>query len=143
VKIKNGNPMFKIKKISGSNNLHESSDFKYKSNYGSVMLRNINLLSLVSVPIYSSFFDYNGLFAQSVWLNRNHAKTISLEILKPNFERKDFTTFTTSTLFLSGRFAGTNKISVVSEVPFSHYDIESFDVESESAIGNHYLGIEI
>ena len=109
------------------------------------MLRNLNLFSLVSVLICSSFIHSHGLFAQSIWLDRSHDKTISLEILKPNFEGDDNTTFTTSTLFLSGRFAVTNNISVVGEIPFSHFGIESdfSNAESENAIGNPYLGIEI
>ena len=109
------------------------------------MFGNLNIFSLVLVLICTGLIDSHGLFAQPMWLDRSHDKTFSLEILKPDFEGDDNTTFTTSALFLSGRFEATNNTYVVGEIPFSHFGTESdfSNDESENAIGNPYLGIEI
>ncbi len=109
------------------------------------MLRNLTLFLLFSAILYSSFIDSQRLSAQSLWLDRNNDKCISLEILKPNFDGKDNTTFITSITFLSGRYAATKNIIVIAEIPFSHTGIESSyrNAKSENAIGNPYLGIEI
>ena len=109
------------------------------------MLRCSILFSLAAALIFSILIDPGGLYAQSIWLDRSHDKTVSLEILKPNFEGEDNTTFTTSALFLSGRFPAKNKITAVLEIPFAHlgFDSEFGDNASENTFGNPYFGIEI
>jgi hypothetical protein len=108
------------------------------------MSRNLRLSLLIFLLVCSAFLLPHGLFAQSIWLDRTHDKTISLEILKPDFAWDANTTFATSALFFSGRFPATHTISVVGEIPFSHFGRESdFDSdETDNAIGNPYLGIE-
>lgn len=85
------------------------------------------------------------LSAQSIWLDRRHDKTISVEILKPNFDGDDNTTFATSTIFLSLRYPVAEGILFVTDLPFAHYGIDSDyrDVESQNALGNPYLGLEL
>lgn len=108
------------------------------------MLRCLNLLLLAFVITSSSLIDSNGLFAQPIWLDRSQDKTISLEILKPDFEGDDRTTFATTAWFLSGRFTGRDRISWAYEIPFAHYGIDSeFGEESKDALGNPYLGMEV
>jgi hypothetical protein len=88
--------------------------------------------------------------AQSIWLDRRHSKIIALEIIKPNLSEGFFsnTTFPTSVMYLSVRWPINEKLNVVGELPFAHGGIEFnsdfFDFnESESTIGNPYLGLEI
>lgn len=109
------------------------------------MLRSFNLFSLAIVLICSSLFDSQRIFAQSIWLDKGHDKTISLEILKPDFDGDDNTTFATSASFLSGRFRATNNIFLVGEIPFAHLGVDS-DFgrdDSENTLGNPYFGIEL
>ena len=109
------------------------------------MLRRLSwLLNVIVFTIVTLLFPAS-LSAQSIWLDRSHDKTIALEILKPNFEGEDNTTFTTSALFLSLRFPVAEKVVLVAELPFAHggFDSDFGDSESESTIGNPYLGLEI
>ena len=95
--------------------------------------------------IGGSFFSAS---AQPIWLDRSADKAITLEILKPNFDNGEGITFSTSAWFLTGRFAVSNTISVVGQIPFAHYgyDYESQFYnyhESHNALGNLYAGLEI
>jgi hypothetical protein len=90
--------------------------------------------------------------AQSIWLDRRHDKTITLEILKPNFDGEDNTTLATSALFLSFRSPLSKKLHFVAELPFAHSGFEAINRgesgstsvdESESTLGNPYFGLEI
>ena len=103
--------------------------------------------------LYSLFFSLivfwgmRTVSAQSIWLERSHDKTIVLEILKPDFERENRTTFATSSWFLSGRFPLSAKINITAELPFSYYkldveDVNFMETEGQSALGNPYLGFE-
>jgi hypothetical protein len=85
------------------------------------------------------------LSAQPLWLERSHKKTIDLEILKPDFEGEDNTTFATTCWFLTGQFPVSDKVRIIGEIPFSYYKSESeyFEREGENAFGNPYLGIEL
>lgn len=90
------------------------------------------------------------LTAQSIWADRSHNKTIALEILKPNLTGSfyDNTTFPTSALFLSVRLPINNRLNFVGEFPLTHAGIDSrsnfFKIkESETGIGNPYIGLEI
>jgi len=89
-------------------------------------------------------FSYLEVIAQPLWLDRRHNKTISYEFLKPDFKNLEGTTFLTSAMFLSGRFATSNAVTMVAEIPFVNYgrDSETGESFSESAFGNPYLGLE-
>ncbi len=84
------------------------------------------------------------LSAQSIWLDRGESqeKSFAIEILKPNFDGEDNTTFATSAIFLSGRIPVSDRLLLVAELPFAHFGIENFD-ESDTEFGNPYLGLEI
>jgi len=82
------------------------------------------------------------LSAQSIWVNQGQGKVIAIEFLKPNFDGEDNSTFATSAIFLSGRFPISSEMIFVAELPFSHIGSKDFD-ESESSIGNPYIGVEI
>jgi hypothetical protein len=83
------------------------------------------------------------LSAQSIWLDQGgvEQKSFAIEILKPNFDGDDNTTFATSAIFLSGRIPVSNLI-LVAELPFAHFGIKDFD-DSQTAFGNPYFGLEI
>lgn len=88
--------------------------------------------------------------AQSIWVDRSHNKTIALEILKPNLagDFYDNTTFPTSVMFFSLHLPISNRLNVVGEFPLAHAgvdygsDFSQFN-ESETGIGNPYVGLEI
>lgn len=90
------------------------------------------------------------LTAQSIWVDRSHNKTIGLEILKPNLagDFYDNTTFPTSAMFFSLRLPISNRLNVVGEFPMAHAGVDHGSVffefdESETGIGNPYVGLEI
>jgi len=109
------------------------------------MQRALSILVVTMAMVVATTILPSSLAAQSIWLDRSHDKTISLEILKPDFQGKDNTTFTTSALFLSLRYPLTEKVIFVAELPFPHYGIESaFGYsESDNTLGNPYVGLEI
>jgi hypothetical protein len=87
------------------------------------------------------------ILGQPLWLDRSHDKTIALEILKPSFDDRTFiknTKFVTSALFLSLRLPLSENLHFVGELPFANggFDFDG-ESESESTIGNPYLGLEI
>lgn len=110
---------------------------------------------------------FTTIFAQSVWLDRRHDKTLMLEIFKPvynNLNWKHDNEFiysyfrhyaaNTSALFLSLRWpvrVGV-KTFLVAELPFAHAEVDTrTDTEMgifrggaiENTIGNPYLGLEM
>lgn len=85
--------------------------------------------------------------AQSIWLDRQHDKTIAVEVLIPNFSEENTTTSAWAT-FLSLRAPLSKNLNLVGELPIAHNSFEfrffgSRISESETAIGNPYLGLEI
>ncbi|MCK6618946.1 MAG: hypothetical protein HUU32_13015 [Calditrichaceae bacterium] len=107
------------------------------------MSRFLSLAPAVAIAIAGLVLPQSGL-AQSYWVNRSQPKTISLEILKPDFAGDANTTFTTSVIFLGIQFPVAKKTLIVAELPFAHFGLneEGYDGQSESAIGNPYLGLE-
>jgi len=81
---------------------------------------------------------------QNVWVNES-VNSVSIEILKPSFEDDNFTFFTTS-IFLSGEFKLSEKVSFKTTIPMASAKLDEnfpeFD-ESEFAFGNIYLGTKI
>lgn len=94
------------------------------------------------------------LAAQSLWLDRSHDKTLTLEVLRPGFKNEDDTYAKSSNsgwvLFLSSRVPLSKTAYFVGELPFAYgsYEYQSHrsnfqERETETTIGNPYLGIEI
>lgn len=107
------------------------------------------LISVFAVATIILLLPFS-LTAQSIWVDRSHNKTIALEILKPNLagDFYDNTTFPTSAMFFSLRLPISNRLNFVSEFPLAHAGVDyssdffEFD-ESETGIGNPYVGLEI
>lgn len=114
------------------------------------MQKSARHLTAASVIAVVSFLLPFSLTAQSIWVDRSHNKTIALEILKPNLagDFYDNTTFPTSAMFFSLRLPISNRLNVVGEFPLAHAGVDygsdffEFD-ESETGIGNPYIGLEI
>lgn len=104
---------------------------------------------LVTVILICTFQQTTSLSAQSIWLDNNQCNSISIEILKPEFESYTEYTFISSAIFLSGRYSLDENIKVVGELPFAHCGYRYYDwfywytEISETIIGNPYLGVEI
>lgn len=107
-----------------------------------ILTKKMFLLLLFFICI--AFVENRSVSAQPLWLERSHDKTIDLEILKPDFEGENNTTFATTSWFLTGRFPVSAHISIIGEIPFSYYktDSEYGENQGENAFGNPYLGIE-
>jgi len=83
--------------------------------------------------------------AQSIWQDYTARKTLTLEILKPDYDEGD-QSFLTSAIFLSARAPITRNIIFVGELPFSYinWDIpHGPDLGSKQTFGNPYFGLEI
>jgi len=108
------------------------------------MLNKSSIFLKSAICVFIILFSYLEVIAQPLWLDRRHNKTIAYEFLKPDFKNLEGTTFLTSAMFLSGRFATSNAVTMVAEIPFVNYgrDSETGESYNESAFGNPYLGIE-
>ena len=96
------------------------------------------------------------LSAQPIWLEQPSGNSIAIEVLKPNFKGDDDFTFISSALFLSGRFSLGGNLIFVGEVPLAHANLDDIkivdpstgetifelDFESETIIGNPYVGLQ-
>ncbi len=102
--------------------------------------RSLILLTVATCFLTSFSAETHG---QPMWLVRGQDHTLFLEILKPSFSNTS-TTFATSLWFLSGWVVATDVVTIVTQVPFSHFAIdEDFGAgQSASGIGNIYLGVE-
>ncbi|KPK82059.1 MAG: hypothetical protein AMS25_04050 [Gemmatimonas sp. SM23_52] len=101
-----------------------------------------SLLSLLSVAWLACVMSPASVAAQSPWLVPRSDQAVHLEILKPSFDDGPDFTFTTLALFLSGRLAVGENVVLVAEVPFANVGVGDGFEESESAVGNIYLGAE-
>lgn len=82
---------------------------------------------------------------QSIWQHLAARQTLTLEILKPEYDRGD-QSFLTSAIFLSARAPVTRNIIFIGELPFSYinWDIpQGADLGSQQTFGNPYFGLEI
>lgn len=102
-------------------------------------------LLLVEVISLVCLFQ-TGLYAQSIWHNRNHDKTVFLEFMKPSFDPNfyDSTEFITSATFLSVRWPVTERLFIVAELPMSYADFkDNYSLVNEGTLGNLYAGVEV
>jgi hypothetical protein len=76
--------------------------------------------------------------AQSIWLDREPRPSVLVEILFPSFEGAD-TDFPTWAWFAGTRLPTGDAMSFVAELPYSRGEVGG---DSESSIGNPYLGME-
>jgi hypothetical protein len=97
------------------------------------LIRAIVLLFL-SLPVSA--------WGQSIWVGQGTDRVAALEVLKPDFDAPEAnTTLLTSAVFGSVRLVVGEYVVMTAEVPFAHYGDADFDGDSESAIGNPYLGL--
>ena len=83
---------------------------------------------------------------QSLWTKPYESDRVTLETLQPALEtaEDEDVDFVTSAHFLSGSFLFTPQSAVVVDVPFAHYSATvSGDGQTDSIIGNPYLGLEV
>lgn len=83
--------------------------------------------------------------AQSIWQDYSTRQTLTLEILKPEYDGGD-RSFLTSAIFLSARAPIIQNIIFIGELPFSYinWDIpQGADLGSQQTFGNPYFGLEI
>jgi hypothetical protein len=108
------------------------------------MNNKLSLFLRLAFAIFIFLISNLHVFAQSIWLDQSKNKTIAFEFLKPDFDSGEELTFLTSAMFLSGRFATSEKLYLVGEISFANYGGEGYSGESytESAFGNPYLGLE-
>lgn len=113
----------------------------------SLAVRTLGKMMLLTVILPAT------LSAQSLWLDRSHDKTITLEVLKPTFKRDDngFSTRSMSgwIVLMSSRWRVSENTYFVSEIPFATGEREieftrfnSHERETGSVIGNPYFGLE-
>lgn len=84
----------------------------------------------------------NRAAAQSIWMPPTPAPNFRIEVYKPNYDF-DGAKFLTTAWFFSWTVSPTPNTALYIEIPFSHYDEESFfgTFESEKLIGNPYVGV--
>jgi hypothetical protein len=90
--------------------------------------------------------------SQSFWLDTGRDASLALEVLKPSFDAEMLgpetkVSFLTSATFLSARAPLSPRVRIAFDLPIAHYRFRAsyqghaFD-ESDTAIGNPYLGLE-
>jgi hypothetical protein len=77
----------------------------------------VNLFKINSTIFITCCLFSKPLLSQTIWVNQGTGKALAVEFLKPSFEGDINTTFTTSAVFLSGRFQISPDIVVVAELP--------------------------
>jgi hypothetical protein len=102
-------------------------------------------LSIVILSLIILVIAITPAKAQSLWQDYTARKTLTLEILKPEYDDGN-QTFLTSAIFCSARAPITRNIVFVGELPFSYinWDIPPGpDLGSQQTFGNPYFGFEI
>lgn len=81
--------------------------------------------------------------SQSIWILPSQGNSVSLEAFKADFTGGIDETFASSVWFLTGRYKPNTSITIVGELPLSHFDVKSigvFDAASNNLVGNPYFG---
>ena len=83
------------------------------------------------------------VLAQSQWLEPLDDNASYVEILKPSLDAGDLT-FPSSIWFFSGRWALSNDLILVADIPlaFAEPDVEGFATDMDSDMGNIYVGVD-
>ena len=101
----------------------------------------ITLLTIVAT-MAGELFNTTPLSAQSNWLTKSKKTSVTLELIKPNFDGDDDLTVATSVLFLSARGPVSENNRIVVEVPIAHVGFDNSDSSDETLLGNPYFGFE-
>jgi hypothetical protein len=99
-----------------------------------------SLLSTILIVAMIAAVIPNVAAGQSVWLPPQHGSSFSLEILKPSFAGDAEVSFMTTAWYFAGRYQVSPSVAMIGEIPISHFAPE-FGPESETAIGNPYIGV--
>jgi len=91
----------------------------------------ICLLAAVSSPA----------LGQSLLLSQDDINYFGIEGLKPDFSEGANVSFLTFAAYASFRYKVNPALAVVAEIPFSHYDPDTYG-DAESMLGDIYLGFE-
>ena len=82
--------------------------------------------------------------AQPLWIGDPGRSAFMLEVVKPDFEGDDGLTFLSTAWFAGGRLRLAPGATLVAELPFATVKADdAFGGDSESAVGNPYLGLEL
>ncbi len=79
--------------------------------------------------------------ARSFWSETGDTDLLKLEILHPALDYLNDLTIMSNVFYLSGRYAVGGGMCLAWELPYARWSFEDAD-ETESAIGNFYLGVE-
>jgi len=101
----------------------------------------ITLLTIVAT-MAGELFNTTPLSGQSNWLTKSKKTSVTLEMIKPNFDWDDDLTLATSVVFLSARGPISETNSVVVEFPIAHIGFDNSDSPDETLLGNPYFGFE-
>jgi len=101
----------------------------------------ITLLTIVAT-MAGELFNTTPLSGQSNWLTRSKKTSVTLELIKPNFDGDDDLTVATSVLFLSARGPVSENNRIVVELPIAHVGFDNSDSSDETLLGNPYFGFE-
>ncbi len=101
----------------------------------------ITLLTIVAT-MAGELFNTTPLSGQSNWLTKSKKTSVTLELLKPNFDGDDDLTVATSVLFLSARGPVSENNRIVVELPIAHVGFDNSDSSDETLLGNPYFGFE-
>ncbi len=109
------------------------------------MNRSATLSSIAVSLILTCFVLTEPVASQHYWMHTYGEREISLEALKPKFDRDRNYSLLNSAWFLSGNFSLTQATALVVEFPFARYDIdgESSYYQDENIVGNPYVGVRV
>ena len=120
-------------------------------------MKKITLKYVIIITILLGFWSKTtSLLAQSIWLPQSDVNSITIEALKPNFDSEFGFSTASAAIFLSGRFSIKENVFFIVELPFVHSNRDEIkivnpatgeiffqiDPESETMIGNPYIGFE-
>lgn len=95
--------------------------------------------------LFSMTITPASLFTQSIWTERLPGRSMTVEFLQPNFSGSSSSSGNFA-LFLTGRFPAWERTELVIDLPIARGSREGsmyFPEESNTIVGNPYLGVEI
>lgn len=102
----------------------------------------ITLLTVVAA-MAGELSNTTPLSAQPNWLTKSKKTSVTLELIKPNFDGDADLTVATSVLFLSARGPVSETTRIVVEFPIAHVGfVKLNDLVEETLLGNPYFGFE-
>ena len=102
----------------------------------------ITLLTVVAA-MAGELSNTTPLSAQPNWLTKSKKTSVTLELIKPNFDGDADLTLATTVLFLSARGPVSETTRIVVEFPIAHVGfVKLNDLVEETLLGNPYFGFE-